>query len=49
MSAPQFVYLKESFCPSLDEEVAVLYEVPTLAYVLGLYGLWACTSISEHL
>ncbi|CAK0781847.1 hypothetical protein CVIRNUC_005486 [Coccomyxa viridis] len=21
-----FVYLKESFCPSLDEEVAVLYE-----------------------
>jgi len=25
----QFVYLKESFCPSLDEKIAVLYEVAT--------------------
>ena len=24
---PQFVYLKESFCPSLDEKISVLYEV----------------------
>jgi hypothetical protein len=23
----QFVYLKESFCPSLDEKISVLYEV----------------------
>ena len=49
MSASQFVYLKESFCPSLDEEVAVLYEVPTLACVLGLDGLWAGSCVSEHL
>ena len=27
----QFVYLKESFCPSLDEKVAVLYEVAPLS------------------
>ena len=27
----QFVYLKESFCPSLDERVAVLYEVASLS------------------
>ena len=28
----QFVYLKESFCPSLDEKVAVLYEVAFLSH-----------------
>ena len=41
----QFVYLKESFCPSLDEEVAVLYEVPILACIfrtVWLVGLQLC-------
>lgn len=39
----QFVYLKESFCPSLDEKISVLYEVgcpATIAANPFCYFLW---------
>lgn len=41
----QFVYLKESFCPSLDEKISVLYEVRSTCkpqYNNLAFCVWQC-------